>query len=419
MRVGIILSISKTHLVSRKRQTFIASLGVTFGIAAYVIMMSFMTGLNGILDDMILNRTPHVHIYNELSPSSSQPIERASEYKDRITFVHSIKPKDQQTGINNAPALMRRLSEMKDVRGVTPTVKAQGFYLGGTAQLNASLIGIDVVKEAELYNLNAYITLGTSDDLAKNENGILLGKGVADKLSLDLGDIIQIGTISGQLFQFKIVGIFQSGLAEMDNVQSYINIKAAQRVMGEGIDYFTDINVKLHDMEKAPEICADLEHLYGVNAVDIQTANAQFDTGSSIRSLISYAVSITLLIVAGFGIYNILNMLIFEKMNDIAILKATGFSGRDVGWIFLSQAIMIGIMGAILGLLIGYAASLAISKTPFETEALPTIKTFPVNFDPKFYLIAVGFALLFTVMAGYFPSRKARKMDPVDIIRGQ
>ena len=86
-----------------------------------------------------------------------------------------------------------------------------------------------------------------------------------------------------------------------------------------------------------------------LTAIDIKTANAQFETGTNIRNLITYAVSITLLIVAGFGIYNILNMFIYEKMNDIAILKATGFSGADVQYIFVSQAVIIGVLGAMMG----------------------------------------------------------------------
>jgi lipoprotein-releasing system permease protein len=106
-------------------------------------------------------------------------------------------------------------------------------------------------------------------------------------------------------------------------------------------------------------------------------------------------------------------------MNDIAILKATGFSGQDVERIFLSQALLIGVLGGILGLLLGYGVSVLISNTPFETEALPTIKTYPVNFDIRFYIIALIFALISTFFAGFLPSRRARKIDPVDIIRGQ
>ncbi len=394
-------------------------MGVTFGIAAYIIMMSFMTGLNGLLDGMILNRTPHIHIYNELSPSKNQPIDRVEEFRDNVRMVHSVRPRKSQQRLRNAHALMQELSEMKAVKAVTPMVKAQGFYLAGSTKLNASLIGVDVMKEAENYQLDEYIVEGAAENLEMIDNGILLGIGAAKKMSLSVGDKVQMVSPTGGLFQLKIVGFFQSGLADLDNVQSYISIKTAQRIMGESMNYITDINVKLYDMDKAPQLAKDIESNYEVHAVDIQAANAQFETGSSIRTMISYAVSITLLIVAGFGIYNILNMLIYEKMNDIAILKATGFSGKDVERIFLSQALLIGLLGGIVGILLGYGVSLLISKTPFETEALPTIKTFPVNFDARFYVIAIVFALISTFFAGFLPSRRARKIDPVDIIRGQ
>ena len=156
-----------------------------------------------------------------------------------------------------------------------------------------------------------------------------------------------------------------------------------------------------------------------MRAIDIQTANAQFETGTTVRNLITYAVSITLLIVAGFGIYNILNMLIYEKMNDIAILKATGFSGRDVQLIFMSQAMIIGFVGGLLGLLIGLGLANFIGTLPFNTEALPTIETYPINLNPLFFVIGFSFAMISTFFAGYLPSKRAEKIDPVKIIRGQ
>jgi lipoprotein-releasing system permease protein len=162
-----------------------------------------------------------------------------------------------------------------------------------------------------------------------------------------------------------------------------------------------------------------IESFYDVSALDIKSANAQFDTGSDIRNLISYAVSITLLIVSGFGIYNILNMFIYEKMNDIAILKATGFTSHDVMFIFISQALIIGFFGGLLGITIGYAVSAYIDTIPFVTEALPTIKTYPINYDINFYISGVIFALVSTFLAGFLPAKKAQHIDPVDIIRGQ
>jgi lipoprotein-releasing system permease protein len=216
-----------------------------------------------------------------------------------------------------------------------------------------------------------------------------------------------------------VVGFFQSGLQDVDKVQSYASISTAQKLLGESSGYVTDIQIKLKDITQAPALAKQYGKLFEVEALDIQTANSQFETGSFVRTLISYAVGITLLIVAGFGIYNILNMMIYDKMDSIAILKATGFSGNDVNAIFIVIALSIGLFGGFLGILGGLAVSAIIDQVPFVTAALPTIKTYPINYNPNFYIIGGVFSIITTYMAGYFPSRKASKIDPVITIRGK
>lgn len=414
----LILSIAKTHMLSKLRQTVTAALGVTFGIGAYITLVSFMTGLNKMLDGLILNQTPHIHIYNEIEPSKKQPVALYEKFRNSLNIVHSIKPRQSKKKIHNALPLLHSLNEDDRVKGALPEVKAQIFYLAGSIDLGGNLSGIDILGEADLFNLKDYITKGSPMDLKNTTNGILLGAGVAKKMSVDVGDRIQISTVKGETFPLKIVGIYQSGIAEIDNVQSFANLTTVQKILGEPENYITDINVKLRDISQAPAMAKNIEKQYNLKAIDINTANAQFETGSNIRNLITYAVSITLLIVAGFGIYNILNMLIYEKMNDIAILKATGFSGSDVQSIFMSQALIIGIIGGGLGLIIGYILSSIIDRIPFNTEALPTITTYPINYNFWYYLIGLAFALIATFLAGYFPSLKAKKIDPVHVITG-
>lgn len=111
--------------------------------------------------------------------------------------------------------------------------------------------------------------------------------------------------------------------------------------------------------------------------------------------------------------------MIYEKMDSIAIMKAIGFSGNDVNMIFIFIALSIGIFGGAMGLLVGFGISNIIDNIPFNTESLPTIKTFPVNYNPIYYIIASIFSIVTTYFAGYFPSRKASKIDPVIIIRGK
>ncbi|WP_372975297.1 ABC transporter permease [Muriicola sp.] len=415
---SVILNIARTHLLTKMKSTVTASLGVTFGIGAYITLVSFMTGLNQMLDDLILNQTPHIHLYNEIEPSKDQPVSLYHELEGAFNVVHSVKPKQSQRKIHNAMPILDYLKKDMGVRGATPQMRTQIFYLSGSIELGGNLTGVDIMEEVRISNFRDYIVSGSPEALRNLENGILLGAGLAKKMSLGIGDRVQVSRVNGGIFPLKIVGIYQSGIADIDNIQSYANLKTVQRISGEAQNYITDINIKLYDIRQAPSMAQKLGNQFGIKATDINTANAQFETGSDIRNLITYAVSITLLIVAGFGIYNILNMLIYEKMNDIAILKATGFSGRDVQLIFMSQAIIIGLVGGFLGLLIGFGLSVFIDQLPFNTEALPTITTFPVNMQFRYYVIGIIFALLSTFVAGYLPSNKAKKIDPVRIIRG-
>lgn len=415
---NVILGIAKTHLITKMKSTVTATLGVTFGIGAYITMVSFMTGLNTMLDDLVLNQTPHIHLYNEIRPSETQPISRYRDFKNALNLVHSIKPKQNQEKIHNALPILNYLKKHPNVKGATPQLRAQIFYLSGSIELGGNLVGVDIMEEVRLSNIQDNIVEGSARDLKNNNNGILLGSGLAKKMSLSVGDRVQVSTVAGDIFPLKIVGIYQSGIAEIDNVQSFANLNTVQRILGESENYVTDINIKLLDIGGSETMARSLERQFNIKAVDINEANAQFETGTSVRNLITYAVSITLLIVAGFGIYNILNMLIYEKMKDIAILKATGFSGKDVQYIFMAQAIIIGLAGGLLGLLIGLGLSYLIDSTPFETDALPTIDTYPVNYDLSYYFIGICFALISTFIAGYLPSNKAKKIDPVKIIRG-
>jgi lipoprotein-releasing system permease protein len=418
-RVLLILDIAKTHLLAKKKQTMVAALGVTFGIGMFIIMMSFMTGLNLLLDGLVLNRTPHVQVYNKTDPSENQPAEKYFNAINNFNYIHSIKPKSRLERIHNALPILTELKKNEKVEGATPQATCKVFYLAGSNNLNGIISGIEVNEEVRLFNFDDYIVEGDVNCLLKKKNSILLGAGIAKKLSLSVGDNIQVSGTSGAQYSLNIGGIYQSGLADVDNIQSFVNLKMAQQILSVGGNYMSRIHIKLKDIDDAIPFANRIKSIYDVEALDINTANAQFDTGSDIRTLISYAVSITLLIVAGFGIYNILNMFIYEKMNDIAILKATGFTGKDVMSLFILQALFIGFIGAVLGIGLGYGVSLFIDQIPFVTEALPTIKTYPINYDPFFYVTGILFALVSTFLAGYLPAMRAMKIDPVEIIRGQ
>lgn len=419
MKIKLIARITVALLKARLKQTMVAAFGVTFSITMFITLLSFMAGLNDLLDNLILNRTPHVRLYNEILPSPIQPIAKSTAYPGAYHFVKHVKPKNELPEIRNSEAIIKALKNDPNVRGVAPKNTVPIFYNVGAINLTGVINGIDVDAENRLFTLQDYVVEGKTIDLKNTPNSIILGIGAARKMLVQIGDNIQITTSEGIRFPLKVVGFFQSGIEELDKVQSYATLATTQKILGKPASYVTDIQVKLFDMTLAPILAKRYNTLFEAEAIDIQTANAQFETGSSVRTLISYAVGITLLVVAGFGIYNILNMMIYEKMDSIAILKATGFSGRDVNAIFITIALTIGLVGGALGLIFGLGLSALIGEIPFNTASLPTVKTYPINYNPKFYLIGGVFAIITTYLAGYFPSRKASRIDPVDIIRGK
>jgi lipoprotein-releasing system permease protein len=419
MNFKLIVSIAKSLLLARWRQTMVAAIGVTFSITMFITLLSFMTGLNDLLDGLILNRTAHVRLHNEVKPGINQPVNNTADYKNYYNFINSIKSSGSRQALYNSGAIVQSLKMDERVLGIAPKIIAQVFFNDGTIDITGVINGIDVEAEGKLFFFNDYITEGKALDLKNVSNSIVLGKGLAEKLLAGIGDVIQVTTPKGEIFQLKVVGLFQSGIMELDKTQSYAAIGTTQKILGKANNYITDIQIKLKDLDAAPALAKEYALLYNTDAEDIQTANSQFETGSFIRTLISYSVGIVLLIVAGFGIYNILNMMIYEKMDSIAILKATGFSGKDVKRIFFVIAMAIGFFGGMFGLLFGFLLSSVIDQIPFNTASLPTIKTYPINYSPVFYFIGAGFSLITTYLAGFFPANKASKVDPVIIIRGK
>ena len=419
MNIRLIFRISRALLLARWKQTLVAAIGVTFSITMFIALLSFMAGLNDLLDGLMLNRTAHIRLYNEIKPNVNQPVNISNDFKYSYNFIRSVKSGSNRQEIYNSGAIIQALKTDKRVTGIAPKITAQVFFNDGSIDLTGIISGIDVQEESKLFHFNDYVISGNPLDIKNISNSIILGSGLADKLIAGIGDVVQVTTVTQQRFPLKVVGFFQSGVQELDKVQSYASIGTVQKILGKPNNYITDIQIKLRNLNEAPTIAKEYALLFQADAEDIQTANAQFETGSFVRTLISYLVGITLLIVAGFGIYNILNMMIYEKMDSIAILKATGFSGADVNYIFMVIALSIGLFGGLLGLLFGFLLSLVIDQIPFITASLPTVKTYPVSYNPVFYFIGSSFSIITTFLAGWAPARKASRIDPVIIIRGK
>lgn len=416
MDLRISFQIAKTHLLTKKKQTLVAMLGVTFGIAMFIVMISFIKGVNKFLEDSALDATPHVRIYKEITSNHPSLIEEANP--GAFNVIHHQLPKNELANIKNGLQIVSNIEKEPSVLGVSPQISSQVFFNKGPIPVAGQIAGVDILKEDKLYNIRRRVKAGSMDALLSNPNGILMGTILARNLNVKVGDKLTITTPTGNLKLVKVVGIYGFGIQTVDGVKCYANMSMVQEILQKDKSYVTDIHIKMKDSQAAIDYAKVLKNQYGYKTQDWAEANSAFMTGDKIRNAMVIIVSITLLVVAGFGIYNIMNMNVINKMKDIAILKATGFGGKDIVAVFLIQSIIIGILGAFLGLLIGFSLSYLLSITPFDAGDFLDVKTFPVIFNIKYYLMGLGFGVITTILAGYMPARKASKIDPVAILRG-
>jgi len=411
--------IAKRHLMANKKQTLVAMLGVTFGIAMFILMISFMTGVNQFMEDTMLSSTPDIHIYNDIKTDYTASIAGAY-YKDKNTaiVVHHPKPKQIKLNIKNAAGIINDLKKDPAINYVSPFLSTQVFYNYGPVQINGNIDGVNIQDEAKIFDLASKMVAGVPENLLSSDKGIIMGRGLAEKLNLGMGDMVTLTTPTGTTMSFRVVGLFAIGISTIDNTRSYVNLANVQQLMGEDRSYITDINIKLRTNKLARSKAVELGKKYDYKSDDWETANASVLAGNIVRDVLTYVVSVTLLVVAGFGIYNIMNMTINNKMKDIAILKAQGFAGKDIVQIFLSQSLFIGFFGAMMGEVLGFLLAYALSRVPFPHNDFIALKFFPVMFNPAHYVFGMVFGVVTPFIAGLMPSLKASRIDPVAILRG-
>ena len=405
--------ISHIHLTSNIKQTIVAMLGVTSGISMYVFMTGFMTGVNNAQSGLAFSSLAHVRIYNDRPADNSDLLKEL--YPTAVISIRHAKVIKYTDGIKNSTSVINLLKAQNDVTGFTTQVNINVFFKNAGNKINGTVCGVDVLNENKVFNVSKYIIQGTWNELMERSDGIIAGVELANNLSLKVNDNVNILTSDGIVKKYKVIGIFKTDVSGVDKAKAYINIQAARQLLAVNPGYITDLQVNVKDYNKTQELVDKISPLIPYKVESWQMSNEQLEAGSSLRDIIAVAVSLTILLVAGFGIYNIMNITINQRIREIAILKAMGFSGKDVTEIFLTEAIVIGIIGGFTGMGFGYIISKAINHVPFEIGGLHTL---PMTYIFSDYALAFMFGLLTTFIAGYLPARKASKIDPVTIIRG-
>lgn len=402
--------ISISYIVTKKKLTLIAALGVTIGIAIFVFMNSMMKGFDRTSSEAIFKTVPHIRLFKD--DETSEPLRKQNE-SGFETIIVNPKIVPENNVLVNPEAIIRLLQKQENVTVVTPQTNVNVFYNNGKSQINGLSTGVNISEANRMFNIKSFMVEGNADDLKHVQNGILLGVGIAQKMNVKTGDNISITSSKNVLKIMKVVGLFRTNNSATDKSRSYINTSLAQQLLQKNASYITDINVNIKDYDNAVKYADRFSKLTGYKAEDWKAANETLMAAARMRKIIITVISFSILVVAGFGIYNILNMTISQKINDIAILKAMGFRGQDVIRIFVQQALIIGLIGIVMGLTLATILVNVLSHVYVGGD----IGYFPIRFEPTQYLRGLVFGFLVTFFAGYIPARKAANVDPVSIFR--
>jgi lipoprotein-releasing system permease protein len=413
------IKIALNHLLSKKRQTIVAMLGVTFGIAIFIFQAGLMSGFQDYFIEQTVSTTANIRLYNESDKNRPSILSKLNDSNRVWTVVNNQKPKEQELKIKNGYQIIDILEKHPEVSGVSPFLGSQAIYKLGIAQQAGRVSGVDIVKENMLFDLSKNTIKGNIFSLQTIPNGIILGSELANLLGAKINDNITVISPLGVSLEMKIVGIHNSGLVEVDKSRAFVSIRNAQKLLRVNGAYLTDINVKLKDFNRAEILAKEFERKFKIKATDWKTANANIFSVFKIQNMVTYLIIASILIVSGFGIFNILMMIIYEKMPDIAILKAIGYKDRDIMQIFLVESLIIGIIGGLLGLLLGFVLQQIVGNIRMNVKGFVSMEYLRFRSTPAFYMFAYFFALIVTAIAGYIPARKASKIDPIDIIRSK
>lgn len=406
--MNINTDIARTYLFSGKKMTAVAVLGVLLGMSIYIFMNSLLVGFDKASDENIFKNTPHIRLYNDDVISKNLVSDTAAEY-----LISNPKVVPKVNTIINPNGIAEMVQQQKEVTVVTAQVNTSVFYNNGRTQVSGLSIGIKPDEADMMYSITSSMVEGKFETLKSDPNGIVIGIGIAEKMNLALGDNINLTSQKGVTKNLRVTGIFQSFNSTADDTKSYVNLYTAQQLLKENNVYVTDISVNVKDPHQAAAVAEKLSQLTGYKSEDWKESNESLMALSKMRFIMINFVSTAIMLIAGFGIYNILNMTVSQKINDIAILKAIGFKGNDVIRIFVTQALSIGLIGVVGGMLMALLMITLLKKVYIGGD----IGYFPVDYELQKFIQGVVMGLVITFFAGYIPARKAAKVDPVSIFR--
>jgi lipoprotein-releasing system permease protein len=412
--IRLAFTIALSHLLSRRRQTLVSLLGVTLGVAFFLAVSSLMQGSDNDFIKRLVDNSPHVTVYDEFREVRPQPA--LLSFPDAVVEIRSVKPRTEVRGIRQYKEKLALIADFPRVR-VAPVLVGQAIVTFAGKDLGATINGVVPDLMLKVSTIEEHFVAGSLETLAANPNGIVIGTGLADKFGVRIGRNLTITSPVGVVRTMKIVGLFRTGNAAYDDGQAFVLLKRSQELLNRP-NIANRLILKLEDPDLSPSVASAVETAIGYKSQSWQEAGQDIMSLLKVRRIMMYSVVGAILIVASFGIYNVISTVVLEKTRDIAIMKSIGFHARDVLLIFLIEGAAVGIAGSLFGTGLGFAMMLGLSrveiKTPFNTE--PT--SLPLDWGLFPVALGIGFAMASSLAAAFLPARKGAGVHPVDILRG-
>jgi lipoprotein-releasing system permease protein len=387
--------------------SLISMLGMALGVMALIVVLSVMNGFQKDIRERMLGASPHLEVVADGGR------------------------------LNDWQAVLDKVAQHPQVSAAAPYVAGQGMLSFGQSVQGVMVRGIDPSRETAITELSNKIKAGALEDLRSGEFGIVLGTDLARALGVRLGEKIMLIAPQGQitpagmmprLKQFRVVGIFEIGMAPYDNNLALINITDAQKLFQLG-DTVTGISAKLRDIELAPRVAHDLQtrlpnDLY---ANDWTHQNSNYFRAVQMEKKMMFIILSLIVAVAAFNIVSTLVMAVTDKQADIAILRTLGASPRSIMKIFIVQGVVIGLIGTLLGSIGGIALALNLDVVvpfiehlfgmKFLAKDVYYISELPSDLRYHEVMLVTGISFLISLLATLYPSYRASQTQPAEALR--
>ncbi len=407
------------QLANRKRQTFLTLLGISVGVMVLITAVSLMDGILQSFIQKIVDIAPHVIVSGERvrPPVPDQLV--SSHNGTHVVFIKNISRQDQQV-IKNYPRVANLIESDSLVQLVSPLVSMDVIGLFGTNSEPIQLFGIFPSRENGIEKFSRSMVSGNFDELARTPDGILLGTSVAKNFGARVGDWMQFVAPSGTLYSVRVIGIFETGINDIDD-NCYVNMRLGQSIGGFSPDEASNLYLRVNDLPKDGLVAHTIEQETNYKAITWEQKAASVVALFKMISGIVYFLVFFVIMVAGFGVANVLITNVLEKARDIAILKSLGFKRSEITFIYMTQGLMVAVIGAAIGCILGFVLIEIMASIPTapSSQSFVSSNHLMMGRNPMYFVMASVFAIVVSLVAAIGPSRNAAKVNPVEILRGE